>query len=426
MTAKLASVATTPSTCSRPARSPGYRPGAHAAAVGGAAPAVQAPPHHRRLRADGRAAADPHRGAAAGRQRGGAAEQPDQPGRRRHVERAELHAVRAVRDHRLLPRRRLRAVLRRHRRQRGPVGVAALHAGHAGAADAAAPAEVVRRAGAVGRARCSRWRRSRWSPAASRSASRTSRRRSGSPSGRARACCGWPGCSATSPSTCSSSARWPSGSRRSPTRRWPPSAARCSRCSSSRSSTRSSSSARIRDWFPTAGEFAWTDLLQTPVDSADLFRGVIQSLVYAADLHRARVPPLRPPRRHELSGGSSAVLHASDSTTGCARTAWAQPSPIAASVTLTFGTAASSSAMPSTAGAVRGDPQPADRGRHLQVAHAVADRDGVGRGRGRAARGPRRSPRPWRSRAASGGRPAAAAGRRPASSGTSPGSRRCP
>jgi ABC-2 type transport system permease protein len=38
----------------------------------------------------------------------------------------------------------------------------------------------------------------------------------------------------------------------------------------------------IRDWFPTAGEFAWTDLLQSPVDSGDLFRGVIQSLVYAA------------------------------------------------------------------------------------------------------------------------------------------------
>jgi ABC-2 type transport system permease protein len=38
----------------------------------------------------------------------------------------------------------------------------------------------------------------------------------------------------------------------------------------------------IRDWFPTAGEFAWTDLLQTPVDSGDLFRGVVQSLVYAA------------------------------------------------------------------------------------------------------------------------------------------------
>jgi ABC-2 type transport system permease protein len=38
----------------------------------------------------------------------------------------------------------------------------------------------------------------------------------------------------------------------------------------------------IRDWFPTAGEFAWTDLLQTPVDSGALFRGVIQSLVYAA------------------------------------------------------------------------------------------------------------------------------------------------
>ncbi|HEY0401512.1 MAG TPA: ABC transporter permease subunit [Blastococcus sp.] len=38
----------------------------------------------------------------------------------------------------------------------------------------------------------------------------------------------------------------------------------------------------IRDWFPTANEFAWTDLLQSPVDSSDLFRGVIQSLVYAA------------------------------------------------------------------------------------------------------------------------------------------------
>jgi ABC-2 type transport system permease protein len=38
----------------------------------------------------------------------------------------------------------------------------------------------------------------------------------------------------------------------------------------------------IRDWFPTAGEYAWTDLLQTPVDSGDLFRGVVQSLVYAA------------------------------------------------------------------------------------------------------------------------------------------------
>jgi ABC-2 type transport system permease protein len=38
----------------------------------------------------------------------------------------------------------------------------------------------------------------------------------------------------------------------------------------------------IRDWFPTANEFAWTDLLQSPVDSGDLFRGVVQSLVYAA------------------------------------------------------------------------------------------------------------------------------------------------
>jgi ABC-2 type transport system permease protein len=38
----------------------------------------------------------------------------------------------------------------------------------------------------------------------------------------------------------------------------------------------------IRDWFPTAFNFAWTDLLQTPVDSNDLFRGVIQSLLYIA------------------------------------------------------------------------------------------------------------------------------------------------
>jgi ABC-2 type transport system permease protein len=38
----------------------------------------------------------------------------------------------------------------------------------------------------------------------------------------------------------------------------------------------------IRDWFPTAFDFAWTDLLQTPVDSGDLFRGVVQSLVSTA------------------------------------------------------------------------------------------------------------------------------------------------
>jgi ABC-2 type transport system permease protein len=37
----------------------------------------------------------------------------------------------------------------------------------------------------------------------------------------------------------------------------------------------------IRDWFPTAEEFAWTDLLQTPIESEDLFRGVVQSLLYA-------------------------------------------------------------------------------------------------------------------------------------------------
>ena len=38
----------------------------------------------------------------------------------------------------------------------------------------------------------------------------------------------------------------------------------------------------IRDWFPTAFSFAWTDLLQTPVDSADLFRGVVQGLAWSA------------------------------------------------------------------------------------------------------------------------------------------------
>ena len=38
----------------------------------------------------------------------------------------------------------------------------------------------------------------------------------------------------------------------------------------------------IRDYFPTAFDFAWTDLLQTPVDSNDLFRGVIQSAIYIA------------------------------------------------------------------------------------------------------------------------------------------------
>ena len=37
-----------------------------------------------------------------------------------------------------------------------------------------------------------------------------------------------------------------------------------------------------RNWFPTAEQFAWTHRLETPVDSAHLFRGVAQSLVYAA------------------------------------------------------------------------------------------------------------------------------------------------
>ncbi|MPQ98210.1 ABC transporter permease subunit [Modestobacter sp. I12A-02628] len=38
----------------------------------------------------------------------------------------------------------------------------------------------------------------------------------------------------------------------------------------------------VRDYFPTAENYAWTDLLLSPVDSGDLFRGVVQSLVYAA------------------------------------------------------------------------------------------------------------------------------------------------
>jgi ABC-2 type transport system permease protein len=40
----------------------------------------------------------------------------------------------------------------------------------------------------------------------------------------------------------------------------------------------------IRDYFPSAYGDAWTDLLQTPVDSGNLFRGVIQSLIYIAVL----------------------------------------------------------------------------------------------------------------------------------------------
>ena len=55
----------------------------------------------------------------------------------------------------------------------------------------------------------------------------------------------------------------------------------------------------IRDWFPTAEEFAWTDLLQTPVDSGDLYRGdPVAGLL--GDLHRTRLPALRPPGRHQL------------------------------------------------------------------------------------------------------------------------------
>jgi ABC-2 type transport system permease protein len=36
----------------------------------------------------------------------------------------------------------------------------------------------------------------------------------------------------------------------------------------------------IRDYFPSAYGISWTDLLQTPVSSGNLFRGVIQSLIY--------------------------------------------------------------------------------------------------------------------------------------------------
>ena len=38
----------------------------------------------------------------------------------------------------------------------------------------------------------------------------------------------------------------------------------------------------IRDWFPSAAQYAWTHLLETPIDSEEMFRGVVQSLVYAA------------------------------------------------------------------------------------------------------------------------------------------------
>jgi len=38
----------------------------------------------------------------------------------------------------------------------------------------------------------------------------------------------------------------------------------------------------LREWFPTSFNYAWTDLLLTPVDSGRLFHGVVQSLAYAA------------------------------------------------------------------------------------------------------------------------------------------------
>jgi ABC-2 type transport system permease protein len=40
----------------------------------------------------------------------------------------------------------------------------------------------------------------------------------------------------------------------------------------------------IRNYFPSAYGDAWIDLLQTPVDSANLFRGVIQALIWTAVL----------------------------------------------------------------------------------------------------------------------------------------------
>ena len=114
-----------------------------------------------------------------GRERQRAAEQPDQPGRRRDGERAELHPVRAVRDHRLLPGRRLRAVLRRHRGQRGPVGVAALHAGHARCRGCGCSGRSGSRRWCCRSGRSCSWSSWGWWPAGSRSASRRSRRRSG-------------------------------------------------------------------------------------------------------------------------------------------------------------------------------------------------------------------------------------------------------
>jgi ABC-2 type transport system permease protein len=40
----------------------------------------------------------------------------------------------------------------------------------------------------------------------------------------------------------------------------------------------------VRNYFPSAYGTSWVDLLQTPVNSDDLFRGVIQSLIYVAVL----------------------------------------------------------------------------------------------------------------------------------------------
>ena len=152
---------------------------------------------------------------------------------------------------------------------------------------AAAPAEVVRRAGAVGRRASAARRRSRVVAGGiafgfddDHDAGRASR------SGRATGCCGWPGWSATSTVhllVVGTLAFWLSTITDAPL------AAVGGAVFTMfvfAILDQVEQLGRIRDWFPTAGEFAWTDLLQTPVDSGDLFRGVIQSLVYAASSPR--------------------------------------------------------------------------------------------------------------------------------------------
>ena len=168
------------------------------------------------------------------------------------------------------------------------MGVAALHAGHPGAADAAAPAEVVRGAGAVGRRVAARSSSSRLVAGGIAFGFEDDHDpgRGHARAGRRAAAAGRDGRLPRRPPARRRHAgvlalddhRRAAGRRRRrgvhDVRLRDPRPGRAARVA-------------IRDWFPTAGEFAWTDLLQTPVDSADLFRGVIQSLALRRRVHRA-------------------------------------------------------------------------------------------------------------------------------------------